>query len=161
MQLVLHGKGGRPRSLWFDGQVELPRQPPFPAVLVDRKPACFVTVSLDHDRPKLRDELRLFEAWYAQRAVLRVTVAADKACFAAQMRCEGMEMDVGIQSLVSVLPPVRYAYNETLGRRLPYTATPTWQPVAKPAYRYVLTALRYEWAPPPGLATAQQMGLVN
>jgi hypothetical protein len=139
----------------LDGQLQLPRQPPFSAV-IGIAPAALVTVDLAPDSDRAMRSLRMFGFWYNSKRYLSVIAGDGKGVWiSGPMRCVEMEVHRGIQTTVAVPPPILWANREVMyqGRwqtmRLPYRPQPTFQWISKDVHRYVLAADRYEFVGAP------------
>jgi hypothetical protein len=130
-------------TIWADGQMELPRQPPFSALAVD--PAAFVTIDLLPESPRC---IRLFNEWYIRDGALDVIAGDGHGTWIhGRMRCVKIEIHEGIEITREWSEPLRRMPTET-NHCLLYRPQPLWQPIAKDIHRYVLATERYEWAPP-------------
>jgi hypothetical protein len=129
-----------------DEQLELPREPPFPPVLLPL-PAAVLTVALRPDGANFRALAPMFAQWYAGESALLVACHDDRGRWLeGKMRCARAEIHEGIQSTRTVLPPHKWRV-DAWGRRVPYRDQPVNQRITKPVHEYVLVAERYAWCP--------------
>jgi hypothetical protein len=157
IELVITGGQGQQLGMWADGQVELPRQPPFPA-LGDGKPAALITVDLLPESPRL---IAMFNAWYLTGAMLPVLAGdGDRTWIEGMMRCARLDVHEGIQQIADWTPPLRRASSDA-GLCLLYRPQPIWRPIAKDVHRYVLAAECYAWAAPPPEEVRRVKGTIH
>jgi hypothetical protein len=161
LELIISSRLRPDQSLYLgpddgvEGQLRLPREPPFSAV-IGIAPAALVTVDLAPDSERLYRSVNLFNAWYQTKGVMSVIAGDGKATWiSGEMRCVEMEVHEGIQTTVAVPPPIMWAEREVLidgvrkTMRLPYRAQPTFQWITRDVHRYVLAADVYEFVGTP------------
>jgi hypothetical protein len=143
IELLIEGRLG----IVADGQVELPKEPPF-AVLTPG-PAAIVHLELAAESPNC---IRLFDHLYHTGQDVDVVVHDGKGMWIrAAMQCVALERHAGIQVTRAWSEPLRSAALK--GRCVLYRPSPRYQPIARDVYRYTLHAQRW-WRVGPATADA-------
>lgn len=138
IELLLEGK----LPIVADGQMELPKEPPF--IVLTPDPAAILTVQLEPESPRC---IRLFDAWYFSEGSLDVVAHdGEGAWIRAAMLCTGLERHAGIQTTRDWSEPLRRVADR--GQSALYRPSPRYQPISRPVHRYTLVAQRYAFVPP-------------
>lgn len=118
-----------------EGQLELPKQPPFEPLTPGW--AVKVTVHFGEGDPNI---VRLFDAWYHNEWRLDARAGDGRSMWVrAAMQCVVIDHQRGLQVTRAWTEPLRRASGQL------YRPTPRWQKITRPAYTYMLASQR--WAP--------------
>lgn len=142
-----------------EGQISLPKQPPFPDDVPG--PAAIVEVELT---PFDESIIKLFDYWFDQRGTLAAKVDDGRGvCIMAGMQCVAMRHERGLQITRPWSEPMRDASVSELPSDMQkllrmkgvasvfYRPHPRWHPIVHPVFAYTLHApLEYRRVAPLG-----------
>lgn len=144
IELLIRGDKVR-LPLQAEGQLDLPKQPPFDVLTPGW--AAVVVVQFGEGDPNV---VRLFDAWYLKGWTLDVHAGDGRGTWVrAPMRCIAMTREQGLQITRAWTEPLRRAAGEGVCRL--YRPSPRFQRVGRWSWTYELAAERWELAAMPDL----------
>jgi hypothetical protein len=136
LQLLVRGSA-RTLHLECEGQIDLPKQPPFDVATPGS--AILVTVEVGTGSPNVS---RMFDAWYTKRWRAEVTAYDGGPCVRAAMLCVEMNWERGLQVTRPWSEPLRQTAVD--GQCVLYRPTPRHQLIKGMTNRYVLASDQWE-----------------